>query len=163
VAFAACHRGYEVSPAQNDVPRISTNVTLSRADLALKLKPLIKYLTYFNRLLRSVFLAALSDGATSQSTFRQVLLQITSYGIIVIDDQQDATILVNLFIPNQLIHVSGDVFARHREHLTVFTSSDTVHRYCCRLGVPPSLGAFDCIYSFRYCPPLLLPAASRQQ
>ena len=31
------------------------------------------------------------------------------------------------------LHVSGDVFAHHQEHLTVFTASDIVHRYCCRL------------------------------
>ena len=30
-------------------------------------------------------------------------------------------------------HVSGDVFAHHQEHVTVFTASGTVHRYCCRL------------------------------
>jgi len=57
---------YEVSPAQKDTPRISTNVTLSRADLILKLKPLIEYPTYFHRVLLSVFRAALSDGVTSQ-------------------------------------------------------------------------------------------------
>ena len=27
----------------------------------------------------------------------------------------------------------GDVFAHHQEHLTAFTASDIVHRYCCRL------------------------------
>ena len=27
----------------------------------------------------------------------------------------------------------GDVFAHHQEHLTVFTASDIVHRYCCLL------------------------------
>jgi len=31
------------------------------------------------------------------------------------------------------LHVSGDVFAHHQEHVTVFTASDIVHRYCCRL------------------------------
>jgi hypothetical protein len=34
-----------------------------------------------------------------------------------------------LFICNQLsLQVSGDVFAHHQEHLTVFTASDIVHR-----------------------------------
>jgi hypothetical protein len=33
----------------------------------------------------------------------------------------------------ELFHVSGDVFAHHQEHLTVFTASDIVHRYCCRV------------------------------
>ena len=49
------------------------------------------------------------------------------------DDQQDATTSVYLFIPNQLYVFSGDVFAHHQEHLTVFTASNIVHRYCCRL------------------------------
>jgi len=31
------------------------------------------------------------------------------------------------------LHVSGDVFARHQEHLTVFTVSGSVHPGCCRL------------------------------
>jgi hypothetical protein len=30
-------------------------------------------------------------------------------------------------------HVSGDVFAHHQEHLTVFTVSGSVHLSCCRL------------------------------
>ena len=53
--------------------------------------------------------------------------------IILINDQQDATILAYLFIPNQLYMFSGDVFAHHQEHVTVFTASVIVHRYCCRL------------------------------
>ena len=48
--------------------------------------------------------------------------------IFVIDDQQDATVLVYLFIyPQSALHVSGEVFAHHQEHLTVFTASDIVH------------------------------------
>ena len=31
------------------------------------------------------------------------------------------------------LHVSGDVFAHHHEHLTVFTVSGCVHPSCCRL------------------------------
>jgi hypothetical protein len=31
------------------------------------------------------------------------------------------------------LHVSGGVFAHHQEHLSVFTASDIVHRYCCWL------------------------------
>jgi len=30
-------------------------------------------------------------------------------------------------------HVSGEVFAHHQEHLTVFTVSCNVHQSCCRL------------------------------
>jgi len=42
------------------------------------------------------------------------------------DDQQDATILAYLFIPNQL-YMFRAVFTHHQEHLTVFTASDIVH------------------------------------
>jgi hypothetical protein len=49
------------------------------------------------------------------------------------DDQQDATTSVYLFIPNQLYVFSGDVFAHHQEHLTVFTASGIIHHYCCWL------------------------------
>jgi len=31
------------------------------------------------------------------------------------------------------LHVSGDVFAHHQEHLTVSTVSGSVHPGCCRL------------------------------
>jgi len=31
------------------------------------------------------------------------------------------------------LHVSGDVFAHHQEHLTVFTVSVSIHPSCCRL------------------------------
>jgi len=31
------------------------------------------------------------------------------------------------------LHVSGDVYAHHQEHLTVVTASDIVHLCCCRL------------------------------
>jgi hypothetical protein len=53
--------------------------------------------------------------------------------VTVSDVQQDENILAYLFIPNQLYMFRGDVFAYHQEHLTVFTASVIVHRYCCRL------------------------------
>ena len=31
------------------------------------------------------------------------------------------------------LHVSGDVFAHHQEHLTVFKASGSIHTSCCRL------------------------------
>jgi hypothetical protein len=31
------------------------------------------------------------------------------------------------------LHVSGDVFTHHQEHLTVFTVSGSIHPSCCRL------------------------------
>jgi hypothetical protein len=35
------------------------------------------------------------------------------------------------------LHISGNVFARHQEHLTirVFTVSGSVHTTCCRLAI----------------------------
>ena len=72
------------------------------------------------------------------------------------------------------LHVPGDVFAHNQEHLTVFTVSANVHPSCCRLVLwmswnevsstcfgrcfRPSLGTLDCIYSFWYYSPKLLPA-----
>ena len=42
--------------------------------------------------------------------------------------------LFGLFIYSQsALHVLGDVFSHHREHLTVFIASDIVHQYCCQL------------------------------
>jgi hypothetical protein len=32
-----------------------------------------------------------------------------------------------------VLHVSGDVFVHHQEHLTVFTVSSSIHSGCCRL------------------------------
>ena len=52
--------------------------------------------------------------------------------VIVVDDQQDANILIYLFIPNHL-HVSGDVLVHHQEHSIVFTASGIVDRFFCRL------------------------------
>ena len=41
--------------------------------------------------------------------------------------------LFGLFICTQSsLHVSGNVFAHHQEHLTVFSSSGIVHLRCCR-------------------------------
>jgi len=31
------------------------------------------------------------------------------------------------------LHISGDVFAHHQEHMTVFTASGSIHSSCCRL------------------------------
>jgi hypothetical protein len=36
-------------------------------------------------------------------------------------------------IPSRSLHVSGDVFAHHQEHLTVFTVSGSIQPSCCRL------------------------------
>ena len=56
---------------------------------------------------------------------------LSPHGQFIIDDQQDATFLFTYFTQSAL-HVSGDVFAHHQEHLTVFPASDIVHVCCCR-------------------------------
>jgi hypothetical protein len=38
-----------------------------------------------------------------------------------------------IYYSKSALHVLGDVFAHHREHLTVFTVSGSVHPSCCRL------------------------------
>jgi len=38
-----------------------------------------------------------------------------------------------IYYSKSALHVSGDVFAHHREHLTAFTVSGSVHPSCCRL------------------------------
>ena len=50
---------------------------------------------------------------------------------IVTDDQQDANFGLFICVLDD-VHVLGDVFAHHQEHLTVFTASDIVHLCCCR-------------------------------
>jgi hypothetical protein len=40
------------------------------------------------------------------------------------------------------LHVSGDVFAHHQEHLTVFTVSASVHQSSCRLVFKTSAGSY---------------------
>jgi hypothetical protein len=38
------------------------------------------------------------------------------------------------------LHVSGNVFAHHQEHLTVFTESGSLHASCCLLAAGSNLG-----------------------
>jgi hypothetical protein len=38
-----------------------------------------------------------------------------------------------IYFSKSALHVSGDIFAHHQEHLTVFTVSGSVHPSCCRL------------------------------
>jgi hypothetical protein len=49
-------------------------------------------------------------------------------------NQQDKMQLYGLiYYSKSALHVSGDVFAHHQEHLTLFTVSGSVHPNCCRL------------------------------
>jgi hypothetical protein len=49
-------------------------------------------------------------------------------------NQRDAAPQVNL-LPLVALHVSGDVFAHHQEHLTVFTASGNVYQCRYQVGV----------------------------
>jgi len=44
--------------------------------------------------------------------------------------QQDTTFL-DLFISEDILHVSGGSSAHHQEHITVHTASGIVNQYCC--------------------------------
>jgi hypothetical protein len=48
------------------------------------------------------------------------------------NNQQDALYRL-IYYSKSALHVSGDVFAYHQEHLTVFTVSGSIHPSCCRL------------------------------
>jgi hypothetical protein len=74
------------------------------------------------------------------------------------NDQQDALYRLIYYSKSDL-HVSGDVFAHHQEHLTVFTVYGSVRPSCCQLVSWMSWnwtisvdrrvntsGALDCIY-----------------
>ena len=55
------------------------------------------------------------------------------------NNQQDALYRL-IYYSKSALHVSGDVFAHHQEHLTVFTVSGSVHlnryRLVSRIGTP---------------------------
>ena len=69
------------------------------------------------------------------------------------------------------LHFSGDVFAHHQEHLTVFTASVNIHQCRCRLVSPAGsdIGEFYGIRRFitifkqvRHCAPSTSRQTSRQ-
>ena len=51
--------------------------------------------------------------------------------VIYENNQQDALHRL-IYYSKSALHVSGDIFAHHQEHLTVFTVSGSVHPSCCR-------------------------------
>ena len=55
------------------------------------------------------------------------------------NNHQDALYRLIYYFRSAL-HVSGDVFAHHQEHLNVFTVSGSVHPSCCRLPAGRNLG-----------------------
>jgi len=42
-----------------------------------------------------------------------------------------------IYYSQSALHVSGDVFTRQQEHLTVFTVFGNIHQCCCQLPVLP--------------------------
>ena len=63
-----------------------------------------------------------------------IIINVTVLFLNVNDNQQNATILAYLFIPNQLYMfraMSSPII--RSTYLAVFTASDIVHRYCRRL------------------------------
>jgi hypothetical protein len=47
-----------------------------------------------------------------------------------------------IYYSQSVLHVSGDVFAHHQEHLTVFTVFGSIHPSCCRLPADRNLGEY---------------------
>jgi len=60
-----------------------------------------------------------------------------------------------IYYSNSAVHVSGDVFAHHQEHLTVFTVSGSVHPSCCllvsRMSWNWNMQIVRRVYTTRYC------------
>jgi len=61
------------------------------------------------------------------------------------NNQQDA-LYRPIYYSKSAVHVSGDVFAHHLEHLTVFTVSGSVHQSYCRHQL-----AATWVNTTRYC------------
>jgi hypothetical protein len=68
-------------------------------------------------------------------TLEFILRETTPYAVEYNYDnnQQDALYRL-IYYSKSALHVSGDVFAHHQEHLTVFTASGSVHPSCYRLA-----------------------------
>jgi hypothetical protein len=54
------------------------------------------------------------------------------------NNKQDALYRL-IYYSKSALHVSGDIFAHHQEHLTIFTVSGSVHPSCCRLAAGSNL------------------------
>jgi hypothetical protein len=79
------------------------------------------------------FSSLASVGWLSQSNLKlKKIVWCLCWYFIYENNQQDAPYRL-IYYSKSALHVSGDVFARHREHLTVFTVSGSVHPSCCQL------------------------------
>jgi len=61
------------------------------------------------------------------------------------NNQKDALYRL-IYYSKSALHVLGDVFAHHQEHLTVFTVSGSVHPSCCRVvpALPDTVNTIKC-------------------
>ena len=60
-----------------------------------------------------------------KSMHRDIIMKITN--------KMQLYSLIYFYFSLSTLHVSGDVFAHHQEHVTVFTVSGSIHPGCCRL------------------------------
>jgi hypothetical protein len=60
-----------------------------------------------------------------------VIIPITPFRLLKVANMMQLYQLI--YFSLSALHVSGDVFAHHHEHLTVFTVSGSIHPGCCRL------------------------------
>jgi len=79
-----------------------------------------------------MFRAKFSPIIRSTRLYLQYLLVFT---------QQDALYRL-IYYSKSALHVSGEVFAHHQEHLTVFTVSGSVHPSSCRLVLPAGVAGW---------------------
>jgi hypothetical protein len=64
------------------------------------------------------------------------------------NNQQDALYRI-IYYSKSAVHVSGDVFAQHQEHLTVFTVSGSVNPSCCLQQILLNVGSKTLILTLR--------------
>jgi len=94
-----------------------------------------------------------------QKKLYRILLTVTVYYIYE-NNQQDALYRLTYYSKSAL-HVSGDVFAQHQEHLTVFAVSGSIHQSSYRLVSWLSWNCFVRWNETRCCPQIFLENITR--
>jgi len=84
----------------------------------------------WSRLLGDKLSAYVNTGYSQLLSTVRMASKLDSYG----NNQQDALYRL-IYYSKSALHVSGDIFAHHQEHFSVFTVSGSVHPSCCRLPV----------------------------
>ena len=72
---------------------------------------------------------------TARAAVYDIYLTIRSSVFCYANNQQDALYRL-IYYSKSALHVSGDVFARHQEHLLYLQYLGSVHPSCCRLVSP---------------------------